>query len=123
MEKYCFCLTFSLILQKMDESALDNIPSELIRSALCETIVNILKSKKYRINISSASEAGENNFVGVVYRVAFNKKDEANGNGTSKLILKIAPQNSARRSQFMCRMCFLREIYMYNEVIEWFTLP
>lgn len=100
----------------MVELDLSEIPGDVIRTALCETIENKLKSKKYKMNISSASTAGENNFVGVVYRVAFNKEDENNKNAIWKLILKVAPQNSARRSQFMSRICFLREIYMYNEV-------
>lgn len=97
----------------MVELDLSEIPGDVIRKALCETIEKKLKSKKYKLNITSASKAGENNFVGVVYRVAFNKEDE---NVVSKLILKVAPQNSARRSQFMSRSCFLREINMYNEV-------
>lgn len=95
---------------------LSDIPGDVIRKALCETIENKLKSSKYKINISSASKAGENNFVGVVYRAAFSKDDENDKNKTSNLILKVAPQHPVRRKQFMSRTCFLREIYMYNKV-------
>lgn len=88
-------------------------PSDVIRTALRETIESEFKVKNYKINISSASKAGENNFVAVIYRVSFNKDGD---NEHKKLILKIAPQNVSRRVVFSSRTCFLREIYMYNEV-------
>lgn len=101
----------------MVESDLSEIPSEVIRAALVETIENKLKSKNCQINVSSASQAGANNFIGVVYRVSFNKEGEESSEHPLKLILKVAPQNEARRSEFFSRPCFLREIHMYNEVI------
>lgn len=101
----------------MVESDLSEIPSEVIRAALSETVENKLKTKNFKINVSSASQAGANNFIGIVYRVSFSKQDEENDKPPSKLILKVAPQNEARRSEFFSRPCFLREIYMYNEVI------
>lgn len=90
----------------------------VIRKVLHETIENQLKTKNYKFNVTSASKDGDSNFVGIIYRVTFN---EMNGNGcenseTSKLILKVAPQNKIRRNQFLSRECFVREIYMYNEV-------
>lgn len=100
----------------MTESNLSELPSDVIRSALCETVENHLKSKKYKIHVGSASQAGENNFIGIVYRVSFSKQDEPTSK-PSKLILKVAPQNAARRAQFQSRSLFLREIYMYDEVI------
>lgn len=103
----------------MVEIDLSELPSDVIRSTLCETIESQLKSNKYKISISSASKAGENNFIGVVYRVSFNKDDETiDKNSISKLILKVSPQSVARRNQFQSRKFFLREIYMYNEVIK-----
>lgn len=93
------------------------ISSNLIRMAVLETVENQLESKNIKINISSASQAGDNNFVGVVYRISFSKDDSENGkNPISKLILKVAPESLARREQFFSRPCFLREIYLYNEV-------
>lgn len=98
----------------MTELNLSELPSEVIRTALQDTVENYLKTKKYKINVNSASQAGENNFIGIVYRVLFSKEDESK---SSKLILKVAPQNAARREQFKSRDLFLREIYLYNEVI------
>lgn len=97
----------------MVESDLSKIPTDVIRTALCETIEKKLKSKNYKIAVSSASTAGESNFLGIVHRVSFNKNDE---NKKETVILKIAPQNVARRVQFFIRPLFLHEIYMYNEV-------
>lgn len=105
---------------KMIELDLSEIPADIIRKALCETIENQLNTNKYKFSISSASKSGENNFIGVIYRVAFSKDDGNDENST--IILKIAPQNLARRSQFMCRMCFLREIHMYNKVNKYFPI-
>lgn len=101
----------------MSDSDLSAIPSDEIRSTLREIVENYLKSKKYKITVSSASQAGESNFVGIVSRVSFCKVDN-NPNETkpSKLILKSAPLNSARRQQFLSRSLFLREMYMYNVV-------
>lgn len=97
-----------------------DIPSEVIRATLCKTIETKLKSKNYKINVSSASKAGENNFIGIIYRVSFNKEDETENGEVpiSKLILKVAPQNLARRHQFFSRPAFLREIYVYEKVVE-----
>lgn len=102
----------------MSDLDLSLIPTDEIRSALCETVENYLKTKKYKISVKSASQAGESNFVGVVYRVTFCSEDgDLNDAKFSKLILKVAPQNEARRTQFKSRSLFLREMYMYNVVI------
>ncbi|XP_055298661.1 uncharacterized protein LOC129566598 [Sitodiplosis mosellana] len=107
----------------MVESGLSEIPSELIHTTVKEFVEHQLNSKQYTIKCSSASQSGENNFIGIVYRVTFGKDDKTE-NGTtnqgSKLILKVSPQNLARREQFISRPCFLREIYMYNEVLPFF---
>lgn len=102
----------------MVESNLSEISSEVIRDAVIETVENKLKSKKCKIHVSSASQSGENNFIGIVYRVTFSEEDGIENGKTpvSKLILKVAPSNLARRQQFFSRPCFLREIYLYNEV-------
>ena len=95
---------------------LSDIPSEVIRTTLCETIEAKLKSKKYKIAISSASKAGETNFIGIIYRVSFNKEDDGE-TSISKLILKVAPLNLARREQFFARPTFVREIFTYEKVL------
>lgn len=102
----------------MVESNLSELPTEEIRSTLCETVEQYLNSKHYEISVGSASQAGENNFIGVVYRVSFHKTDDEPSAKSSMLILKVAPQNEARRNQFMSRPLFLREIYMYDKVTK-----
>lgn len=99
----------------MAEMDLSELPSDVIRTAVCETIEKKLETKKYAISIRSASKEGENNFIGVVYRVSFSK-DDGTDDEKYNLILKVAPQHPIRRSEFRSRFCFLREIYMYNEV-------
>ncbi|XP_031627330.1 uncharacterized protein LOC116343427 [Contarinia nasturtii] len=102
----------------MEKSDLSQIPTQLIRDTICELIEAKLNTKNYEVTVSSASKEGENNFVGVVYRVSFNKTDDTNS--SSKLIVKVAPQNVTRRTQFRSRNLFLQEIYMYNEVLPSF---
>lgn len=58
----------------MDSDLLE-IPGENVRKAIYEAIENKLKSKKFKATVSSASKVGENNFLGVVYRVLFSKID------------------------------------------------
>lgn len=108
--------------QKMTNTDLSSLPTDDIRSALRETVENHLKSKEYRIVVSSASQAGECNFIGIVYRVSFSKDDDdSNDAKSSKLILKCAPTNRARREQFLSHSLFLREMYMYNVVNTHFS--
>lgn len=100
-----------------NESELVEIQSELIRSALYKTIENEVNSKNYKIKVKSASTSGATNFVGIVYRVYYEKGDKTpkEKNSGSSLILKVSPLNAARRAQFCSRPCFLREIYLYDE--------
>lgn len=100
---------------KMADSTLSTIPSELIRSELFKVVEDILKTKNYTVNVCAGSKEGENNFLGIVYRVTFANKDEKAAK-PSKLILKVAPQNEARRALFKSRLLCLREIYMYDVV-------
>ena len=102
----------------MEDSALSDISSHLVRKALLETIEQRLQSKNYKIAVSLASKAGENNFIGIIHRVSFSKLNEdGNENSpTMNLILKTAPQNLLRRSQFVVRPAFVREIYSYEKV-------
>lgn len=102
-------------------SDLSELSSDVIRAAVRETVEKILGTKKCAINVISASQSGDNNFVGIVYRVLFNKNDDRRGKIPSKLILKVAPQHILRRQQFFSRPCFLREIYMYEKVTNFST--
>lgn len=102
----------------MVDSAISDISSHLVRRALLETIEKLLQSKNFKITVSSASKAGENNFIGIIHRISINKlDDDGNENSpTTNLILKTAPQNLLRRSQFVVRPAFVREIYSYEKV-------
>lgn len=98
----------------MAELTLSDIPSELVRTALLETIESQLKSKDYKLHVSSASKAGENNFIGVIYRVSYKRTND--DENERRLILKVAPQNLLRRSMFVVRPAFEREVYSYEKV-------
>lgn len=102
----------------MVDSALSEISSHMVRKAVLETIEGLLKSKNCKINVTSASKAGENNFIGIIYRISFSKlSEDGNEVGPAQnLILKVAPQNLLRRSQFVVRPAFVREIYSYEKV-------
>lgn len=101
----------------MLEGDYSEISSETIR-ALHETVENELKTKNYRIFISSASKAGTNNFMGTVFRATFCKqgKVDEETNPEQKMIVKVAPTSIARREQFTARPSFLQEMYMYGTV-------
>lgn len=105
----------------MVDSDLSEISSESARSALIETIENQLKTKDFEYTLNSAAKGGDN-FIGIVQRVTYNKIAEHGQNDDdidrSKLILKTAPTNEARREAFFSRICFLREIYLYDEVSD-----
>lgn len=107
---------------KMVQTNLLEISSQLIHDALYETIESMLKTRNYKINLSLASKIGENNFVGIVYRVLIMNEDQAKERSASNLILKLAPQNEAHRAQCCARPAFLREIHMYNKVPEFISL-
>lgn len=103
----------------MVESNLTEISNEVVRTAVHDTAVKHLKTDKVKINVEAASKVGDN-FIGVVYRVSSSKFElkgvsDKNKND-SKMIVKVAPQNAARRERFYSRPCFLREIYLYDEV-------
>lgn len=96
--------------------------NELIRTALNETIEKMLKTTKYETNIDLASKKGDN-FMGIVYRVSCRKSSSKDKNPADlTLILKTAPENEQRRASFFSRGCFMREIYLFNEVRNLFFL-
>lgn len=99
----------------MSNIELSEIPSELVRTALHETIKNLTNSVNDQIKIRSISEIVAYNASGNIYRISFTTKDESN-DSTSSLILKVTPQNLARRILLYTRPCFLREIFIHDEV-------
>lgn len=79
----------------MSNVELSEIPSELVRLALHETIKNLTKSSNDQIKIESISKTKSNNLSGIVYRVTFTTKSQING-PSSSLILKVSPQKLTR---------------------------
>lgn len=96
------------------------IESELVRSALRETIKTLAKWENDQVEITSISKIVSNNVSGIVFRVSFASKSETTSS-TSSLILKAAPQNSARRTLMLSREMALREIFIHNEVLQSIT--
>lgn len=105
------------------KSDLEDIDSN-IKDVLMEVIEDLLGTPNFHVGLQPGSKKGEN-FVGVVYRIVFSRKDadgmrKPNGQQHKKqdsnLFLKISPTNEHHRKQMSARACFLCEIYVYNEV-------
>ncbi|KAJ6648229.1 hypothetical protein Bhyg_03456, partial [Pseudolycoriella hygida] len=99
---------------------LSEIQNENIRKVICETIENDLQSNKFKVVVSTASEEGENNFCGSVYRISYNKSDESDNSSSLSMIVKVTAQNEARRALLRSRTLFLKEIFIYNKVLPVF---
>lgn len=104
----------------MDDLGLSKLPSDVIRNGLHEIFAEKLQTENLKICVESGSKSGDN-FIGIVYRaigeaIPGDDKNESDANKL-KLILKVAPQSVSRRERFFSRPCFLREIFIYNEVI------
>lgn len=89
--------------------------SELVRTALVETVDERLKTNDYHIKVNSAIKKGDYNFTGIIYRVSFKCVQDSEDDECS-MILKVAPNNESRRIQFHARAAFTREIYTYDVV-------
>ena len=99
----------------MSHTELSEISSELVRSALDETIKTLTKSSNDGLAITS--EIILNNATTIVYRIHFTPTNDTN-DSPSSLILKVAPQNLARRALTFAGPRFLREIFLYDEVCK-----
>lgn len=89
------------------------IASDLIKSVLTEYLESRLGTSDFEMKIDPGSRKGEN-FIGVIYRITYWRKFQPNVK--SQLIVKVSPQNQARREQFFSRPSFLREMYLYGKV-------
>lgn len=104
----------------MSNSELSEIASELVQTTLRDAIKTLAKtSSNDRIEITSVSPIKGDNPSCNIYRIAFTINDESN-TSTSSLIIKVAPQNLVRRTLTYSRPCFLREIFMHDEVLPYF---
>ncbi|KAJ6638157.1 hypothetical protein Bhyg_10890 [Pseudolycoriella hygida] len=104
------------------ETALE-LPTESSRTHLNEIITSILDTNDFNLNISMGSSVGDN-YIGVVYRVKATKNDRNDSkdgkSGNLSVIVKLPPQNAARREQFFVGPCFVREIWIYDELLPLF---
>lgn len=98
------------------------LPTDKCKTMLAEVISAQLGTDQYNLSITQGSNVGDN-FIGVVYRISAhtNKYNERvatkkEQNKSVNIILKVPPQNLARREQFFARPCFLREVLLYDEV-------
>ena len=93
---------FSKFIINTDKSDFSDSLSDIVRSAVIETIDEQLKSKQYQIDVKSATKKGDYNFTGIIYRISFeheNESENGESTATSSLIFKVAPQNESRRIQ------------------------
>lgn len=73
--------------------------------------------KNYTINLDHGSGIGDG-FVGVVVRATI---QEIDSDKKLRVIVKIPPENEARREQFKSMQMFEREIYAYNTILPKFV--
>lgn len=94
-------------------SAIDELPGEIYQTALKEIIKKNFASPlaDCTVKIDAASAKGDN-YIGVLYRVTVK---DPQGNELS-VVIKLPPQNAARREQFFARPCFLRESQFYETI-------
>lgn len=94
------------------------LPTEQSKIVLKEIIENELGTKDYDFTISKGSNVGDN-YIGVIYRVLATRKNNNNKSDDADkiyIIIKLPPNNHARREQFFARPCFIREAWIYDEV-------
>lgn len=99
----------------MGDSDCAVLSNELIQTGLNETVLAYLQTSKYDVEIEPASKKGDN-FMGIVYRAICRKSTNDKNSDSLKVIVKTAPQVEQRREAFFSRQCFLREIYLFDEV-------
>lgn len=88
------------------------LPTELNRQALKELVENNLpcKFEECETEISQASSKGDN-YLGILYRIDVSR----NGKKELTVVVKLPPQNEARREQFFIVPVFQRESMFYDE--------
>lgn len=96
---------------------LADIASDIVKEVLIEVIEDLVGTPNFHVSLEAGSKKGDN-FMGIVHRVSFDRKDAKGGKKKhcKKLMLKIAPTNEDRRNALSVRASFLREMTVYNEV-------
>jgi hypothetical protein len=102
--------------QKPDE--VTELPAQVYTDALDEVIADHFgpSHKDCTVDIKAGSAKGDN-YVGIVYRVTAKHPTAKD----LSVIVKLPPQNAARREQFFVRPCFLRESEFYDTIFPLFT--
>lgn len=103
--------------ESVEHSAIDELPAEVYRQAFKDIVKNNVSTsiENCSVTIDSASAKGDN-YIGVLYRACVKDPEDKE----LKVIIKLPPQNVARREQFFARPCFLRESEFYDTVYPMF---
>lgn len=93
----------------------ESLPHEIYTKTLMEVVQKKFNKshEDYVVTCTNGSSKGDN-YLGVIYRV--HVSDKKDNKVVLKLIAKLPPQNSARRSQFLIRECFIREVTFYDTI-------
>lgn len=91
------------------------LPNEFYDEALTEVLENNLDKplSEYDI-VSSAGSMKGDNFLGIVHRIQV--IDRLNGKVVMSLIVKLPPENAARRNLTDAHNCFVRESNFYSKL-------
>lgn len=97
------------------------LPFASTKQALKTLLTTKLNTNEYTYTIEKGSNAGDN-FIGVVFRIVAKRTTTQSNKSDNELqiILKIPPQNPARREQFFARTSFVREALVYDEILPLF---
>ncbi|KNE87245.1 hypothetical protein PSTG_19374, partial [Puccinia striiformis f. sp. tritici PST-78] len=93
---------------------IDNGPTHAVRAELEHLLERKFPQRKYHYTLAKATAKGEN-YVSIVYRVKLEFLDASKSDEEYSVILKVPPQNEARRKQFAARACFLKETKAFLE--------
>lgn len=93
-----------------NDEKITQLPHEVYELALTEIIQKNVSGDDYEITYSAGSGKGDN-YIGILFRVEVKSK-----NKNFNIIVKLPPQEPARREQFFARPCFLRESQFYDDV-------
>lgn len=92
------------------------LPTESSRTHLNEVVKSVLATNDFNLKITMGSSIGDN-YIGVVYRALATTNEQNDAKKTDlSIIVKLPPQNAARREQFFAGPSFTKEIWIYDEV-------
>lgn len=97
----------------------ENCLSTNILSALKEVIQNEFNLPNYDMRILPGAAKGDN-YLGICHRVVIKSFNHQNDKSEFQVFVKIPDMDPAKRVQFSTRICFLREILMYTEILPLF---